>query len=367
MSISYALIHPDAKVLEQATTELRNVLVDFDGIYDVRDSIGMGKRRFDIVLNETGYAAGLNAASVAGQLRNTFYGTEAQRIQRGREEVLVMVRYPSDHRASYADLLNERIYRPDGSQVLLSSIADITESHSFANKLRIDGRNASTITAYFDHTVLSPDAISEEVERNTLPAILDLYPELQVQKHGITRDVERIYSKLFWVVPIIILVIYCLISSLLRSFVQPLLALAGIPMAFVGSVVGHLILGYEFSNVSLFGLVAVSGVVVNDTILLLSQYNQIRRERVGFPAIAAISAATQMRARAILLTSLTTVVGLLPLLFSKSEAIQFLLPLVVSLAFGLIFAAIGLLFFLPSVLMIVELTRSRFNGKESMV
>ena len=365
MSLSYALIHPDAKVLEEATTELRNVLIGLDGIYDVRDSMGMGKRRFDIVLNKTGYAAGLNAASVASQLRNTFHGTEAQRIQRGREEVLVMVRYPSDRRGSYADLLNERIYRPDGSQVPLSTIADITESQSFVNQLRIDGRNASTITAYLDLAALSSEAIRKEVERNILPDILDLYPGLQVQKHGMTRDVERIYSKLFWIIPIVVLVIYCLVASLLRSFIQPLLALAGIPMAFVGSVIGHLILGYEFSNTSLFGLVAVSGVVVNDTILLLNQYNQIRRERVDVPAIAAISAAAQMRARAILLTSFTTVIGLLPLLFDKSEIIQFLLPLVVSLAFGVIFAGIGLLFFLPSVLMVVELIRSRLGGRES--
>lgn len=361
-NLSYALIHPDHEVLRDAAGTFTNQLLQFEGIYDVRNSIEKGKRRFDLTLNETGLSSGLTARSVAGQLRGAFHGAEAQRIQRGREEIKVMVRYPDDRRGSYEELLNERIYRPGGAQVPLYTVADLTEVDTISNRLRIDHHSAVVVTALFDITILNSAQIIEEVETELLPQILTKYPEIEIQKHDITRNVEEVNNTLAFTFIIAILVIYCLIGSFLRSFIQPLLALAGIPMAFVGAVIGHWLLGYELTNTSFFGLIAVSGVVVNDTILVMNRYNTIRVEQEDFPAIAAISAATQQRARAILLTSVTTVMGLLPLLFSQDESIQFLIPLIVSLAFGLIFAGIGLLIFLPAILMVVELAKDRVSS-----
>ena len=363
-ALSYALIHPDPGVLADAAGELREALARLDGVGRVSDSIQRGKRRFDVRLNDAGHAAGLTPASVATQLRNGFYGAEAQRIQRGREEVLVMVRYPENRRTSYAELLNERISLPASrEQVPLYTVAEITETRSIANRLRIDGRSAVVVTADYDGARLFAGDLAESVKERILPGLESRYPEIQIRSHGVNRDMERIADILALSIPVALLVMYCLIASFLRSFVQPLLALAGIPMAFVGAVVGHLVLGYEFSTTSIFGLIAVSGVIVNDTILLMYRYNQMVRDS-DIPEIAAISAATRQRARAILLTSVTTLLGLLPILFSGDEAIRFLIPLVVSIAFGLVFAGIGLLFFLPSVIMMVELAKGRLGRRQ---
>ena len=365
-NLSYALMHPDPQVLAEATGELREALARLDGASQVNDSVERGKRRFDVRLNAAGHAAGLTAASVATQLRNGFYGAEAQRIQRGREEILVMVRYPQDRRSSYAELLNERINLPASrEQVPLYTVAEITETRSVANRLRIDGRSAAVVSAENDATRLLAGDLADVVDERILPGLQSRYPELRIRQHGVVREMDRLTGILALSVPIALLVMYCLIASFLRSLVQPLLALAGIPMAFVGAVAGHWVLGYQFSTTSVFGLLAVSGVVVNDTILLMYRYNQMVREQ-DLPEIAAISAATRQRARAILLTSLTTLLGLLPILFSGDEAIQFLIPLVVSIAFGLVFAGIGLLFFLPSVIMTVELAKG-WLGRRRLV
>lgn len=361
-SLSLALIHPDTEVLYEAAAWLADTWSRAPGVASVQDSLESGSRRLEVSLNSTGHAAGLTPAIVATQLRDAFYGAEAQRIQRGREEVLVMVRYPDERRTSYAELQNERISLPASrEQVPLYTVAEIRETRTLASRLRIDGRAAAVVTASLNMDAAPAGDLAEASEPELIRTLEDRYPGLQVRKHGGSRDIEKVVMTLVASVPIALLVIYCLIASFLRSFVQPLLVLAGIPIAFVGSVTGHWMLGYELTITSLFGLVAVSGVVVNDTILLMHRYNAIRAELPAIPEVAAISAATRQRARAILLTTFTTVIGLLPILFSNAEAIQFLIPLVVSLVFGLIFAGVGLLFLLPSVLMIVELAKSRLR------
>ncbi|MCY3605201.1 MAG: efflux RND transporter permease subunit [Gammaproteobacteria bacterium] len=359
--VSYALIHPDYEVLRNAVSDVRDAWLGLSGVLDVDDSMDADSRRMDVKLNDTGHAAGLSAAAVATQLRNAFYGAEAQRIQRGREEILVMVRYPENRRASYAELQNERINLPSsGLRVPLYTVAEILETETPSVRVRIDGRNAAVVTASLDVNASLSGNVAEQSDSEIWPTLRSRYPDLQIRGHGVSRALQEVYDTLLISMLVAVVFIYCLIASFLRSFIQPLLALAGVPMAFVGAVAGHWILGYELTVTSLFGLIAVSGVVVNDTILLLHRYNLIRRQG-EIPEIAAISAATRQRARAILLTSITTVVGLLPILFSDSEIIQFLIPLVVSLAFGLIFAGIGLLFFLPSVLMMTELAKVRLN------
>ncbi len=359
--LSYALIHSDQEVLRNAVAEIRSAWAELRGVLSLEDSLSANNRRMDVRLNDAGHAAGLSPAAVATQLRNAFYGAEAQRIQRGREEVLVMVRYPEDRRASFAELRNERINLPDTRrQVPLYTVAEIVESENPSSRLRIDGRNAAIATANLDIDASLSGEVAERTEAEILPTLQSRYPGLQIRTHGMFRELQKVSDSLLISVPIASFFIYCLIASFLRSFIQPMLALAGVPMAFVGAVAGHWILGYELTITSIFGLIAVSGVIVNDTILLMHRYNLILRQG-EIPEIAAISAAAKQRARAIVLTSLTTVVGLLPILFSDAETIQFLIPLVVSLTFGLIFAGFGLLFFLPSVLMMTELAKIRLN------
>ena len=200
--------------------------------------------------------------------------------------------------------------------------------------------------------------VNAEIEANALPALLARYPGLEIREHGVTRDSTRMLSTLAWSFALALLVVYGLLASQLRSFGQPLLALAGLPMAAVGAIVGHLVLGYDLTNMSLFGIVAVSGVVVNDTLILLDRYNRIRSDDPTIPQVAAISAAARHRARAIVLTTVTTVVGLLPMLYDKSEEVQTLVPMVISLGAGLVFASLGVLFLVPAVLLIGELAVS---------
>lgn len=354
--LSFALTHVDPEIAQQAADHFQGKLERIDGVTKVTNSTTLGKRNFEVVLNDNGHASGLTAAGVATQLKNSFYGAEAQRIQRGREELLVMVRYPEDRRTRYAELMNELVFLPNGrEQVPLYAVAELKETNTLADHMRIDARSAIVVNADLARAGavnISASGLVDEL----LPDLQRLYPGTHLALHGQSKDTARAISTLLISIPIGLLILYVLLSSFLRSFIQPLLALAGIPMAFVGAVVGHFVLGYEFSFASILGFIAVSGVVVSDTILLLHRFNQIMADSQT-PAIAAITAATRQRARAVLLTSVTTALSLTPMLFSGSEAIQFLTPMVVSIVFGLVFSGIGLLFFLPSVTMIAELTK----------
>ena len=357
-TVSYLLIHDDAQVLARAISELRDAYAAIDGMTEIEDSLAPGKRRFDIQLTDAGTAAGLTAARVADHLRNAFFGAEAQRIQRGRDEVRVVVRYPGERRGSFGDLLDERIALPSGGAAPLATVARIVETQDAEKLERVDGRRAATITGWFDPTVASAAAINAALRENILPDLLARYPGLQVHEDGETRENSAMLATLAWSFAIALLIVYGLLASQLRSFGQPLLALAAMPMAVVGAILGHLVLGYDLANTSLFGIVAVSGVVVNDTLLLLDRYNRIRGEDPHLPAIAAISGPARHRARAIVLTSVTTVVGLLPLIYDKSEALTYMVPMVISLGAGLVFASMGVLFLVPAVVIIGEMVGS---------
>ena len=359
--VSYLLSHDDEQVLAKAVAEMEAAASAVEAIYDVQNSARPGKRRYDVQLTDAGVAAGLTASSVANQLRNAFFGTEVQRIQRGREEIRVMVRYPPERRRSLGDLLDERVALP-GGDAPLATVAKIAETQDYASLLRIDGRRAVTVTAWFDPEQGRPPQINAELRAKALPTLHNRYPELRIQEHGATRDASAMLSTLAWSFTLALIVVYGLLAAQLRSFGLPLLALAGVPMAAVGAVAGHLVLGYELTNMSLFGIVAVAGVAVNDTLILLDRYNRIRAEDLDMPAIAAIAAAARHRARAIVLTTITTVVGLMPMLYDKSELIEFLVPMVISLGAGLVFSSLGVLFLVPAVVIIGEmLASSSFN------
>ena len=360
-TVSYLLSHDDEQMLTQAVADLERAASAVEAVYDVQNSARLGKRRYDVQLTEAGIAAGLTASSVATQLRNAFFGAEVQRIQRGREEIKVMVRYPPERRRSPSDLLDERVALP-GRDAPLSTVAKIAETQDYTSLLRVDGRRAVTVTAWFDPEQGPAPRINAALQADALPTLRSRYPELRIEEHGLTRDASAMLSTLAWSFTLALIVVYGLLATQLRSFGLPLLALAGVPMAAVGAVVGHLVLGYEFTNMSVFGIVAIAGVAVNDTLILLDRYNRIRAEDADLPAIAAVAAAARHRARAIVLTTITTVMGLLPMLYDKSETLQFLVPMVISLGAGLVFSSLGVLFLVPAVVIISEmLASSSFN------
>ena len=361
-SVSYTLTHDDMEVVARAVDDLRDAALDIEAMREVHDTLAPGARRYDLQLNDAGFMAGLTPRRLANQLRDAFFGAEAQRIQRGPDEVRVVVRYPAERRRSLRDLLDERISLGERKEVPLSTVARITETQDYATLTRLDGRRAATVTAFYDPEVETGLRVRRAVSREILPALAERHPGLGIEAAGSTRQSSRTAGTLAWTFPLAMLAVFGLLAAQMRSLAQPFLALAGLPMAGVGAVLGHFVLGYELNYVSLFGLVAVSGVVVNDTLILMDRYNEMRRKNPDFPVIAAISAAARDRARPIVITSATTIVGLLPLLYDKSEIVQFTVPMVISLTAGLAFASIGLLFFIPAVLIVAEMLKLDSGG-----
>ena len=352
--VAYALEHDDTQTLREAVRDLRGFLETVPGVYQISDSLSLGKRHFEVELTPAGKAAGLTLASLGAQLRSNFHGAVVQRVQRGREEIKVMVRYPTERRRSLRELSTERIRRPGGGEVPLSAVVRLTEPRELANRLRIDGRQAALVEARADAATITPLQARRNVEREFMPGLIAQYPGLRIDDHGAARNEREVRETLRVLVPLVLIAMYALMAGFLRSYWKPLVAVAGIPIAFAGAVFSHWILGGDLTVVSIFGVIAVAGVVVNDGLVLLDRYNAIRREGEAIPAIAAASAAARNRFRAVFLTSLTTVLGLSPLLYERSEELRFLVPFVVSMLGGLVLASIFTLFFLPALVMIVD-------------
>ena len=364
-TVAYAVKHHDAKTLVDAATELRSFMSGMSGIYEISDSLSLGKRHFEIRLTPAGKAAGLTPTSLGKQLRANFNGAVVQRIQRGHDEVKVMVRYPTERRRSLSELANERIIRPAVggpggpgagayTEVPLSTVARLTEKRGLATLTRIDGKQAAIVNGRADTATITPLQARRQIGEEIIPDLLERYPGLKIEIHGAARDTRAILKTLGLTVPLALLAMYALMAAFLRSYWKPLVAVVGIPIAFAGAVLGHWILGWDFTAMSLFGVIGVAGVIVNDALVLMDRYNTIRRDNDAIPAIAAVSAATRHRFRAVLLTSLTTVLGLSPLLYERSDELLFLVPLVVSMLGGLVLSGLFILFILPTLVMLAE-------------
>ncbi len=353
-SVSYSLKHDDMETLRAAASELRSGMAAVPGIYGISDDLALGKRHFEVALTPAGEAAGLTPALIGRQLRANFHGVEVQRIQRGREEVKVVVRYPAERRRSLSELASERIHRPGGGEVPLSLVARITEKREPATLTRIDGKRAARVNARADTAVITPLRARGEIREHVIPVLLANYPGLSVEVEAGARDEGDMLETLSVLVPIVLIAIYALIAAFLRSYWKPIIAVAGIPIAFAGAVVSHWVLGWDLTTMSFFGMIAVGGVVVNDALVLLDRYNRIRRESAMIPAIAAAAAATRQRFRAVFLTTLTTLLGLSPLLYERGDDLIGFVPFVVSMVGGLTFSTLSILFVLPALVMIVE-------------
>ena len=352
--VAYALLHDDPETLRNAARELGAYLDTVPGLYARSDSLSPGKRHFEIRLTPEGEAAGLTPAMIGTQLRSNFHGLTVQRIQRGRDEIDVVVRYPAERRRSLRELASERIVGPDGQEIPLSTVARVVERRELATLMRIDGKQAAQVNAHVDFSRTTAIQARRAVAENFLPGLLAKYPGLSVARDAGARDERALLKTLGVLVPIVLILMYGLMAAFLRSYWKPLVIVVGVPISCAGAVFGHWVLGWDLTAVSLFGMIGVAGVIVNDALVLLDRYNTIRREREAVPAIAAASAATRDRFRAVFLTSLTTVLGLSPLLYERSDELLFLVPFVVSMLSGLIAAGAFTLFILPALVMLVE-------------
>jgi multidrug efflux pump subunit AcrB len=268
------------------------------------------------------------------------------------------VRYPEEQRQSLRELANERIFRPGGvGEIPLSTAANLVERRELSTLTSIDGQQTARVTGEADASVVTPLQARRQVNQNLIPDLLAMYPGLVVEPDGSAREERTMLDTLRVLVPLVMIAMYVLIAAFLRSYWKPLIAVVGVPIAFAGSVFVHWILGWDYGFLSLFGLIGVAGVIVNDALVLMDRYNTLRRENEMLPAIAAASAATRHRFRAVFLTSLTTVLALAPLLYERSDVLMFLVPFVVSMLGGLIFSGLFILFLLPSLVMIAEAGR----------
>ncbi len=346
--IDLNLAHVDEAQLVSAAAALVEALRNIDGVSDIESTAEPGKRQIEFDLNAAGTAAGLTASDLARQLRNGFFGEEVQRFQRGREEVRVMVRYPESDRRSIEELARMQIPLPGGEEVPLVTVAIVKEARADASIQRINGLRMVSVTADVDEAITTPNEVQALLQETVLAELATNYTNLQIEVDGQARSQAEELQAMISNFGVAVLAIYVLLASILRSYIQPFIILAVIPFGFTGAVLGHLLLGYDLTFLSLFGVVALSGVVINDSIVLIDYYNRLRLD--GIDKATSIVEAIRRRFRPILLTTLTTVIGLLPMITETSMQAQFLIPMAVSLAFGIIMACIVILALVPALL-----------------
>jgi multidrug efflux pump subunit AcrB len=362
-ALSIELSHRDLPVLEAASTELANALRYFPKIKDIDDGFSPGKQQIDFTVRPEGRSLGLSAQEVANQIRNSFYGAEVLRQQRGRNELKVMVRLPENERISEYNLEELMLRTPSGSEVPLREVVNIERGRAYTTIDRRNGRRVVTVTADVDPPS-EASQISDSLKADTLPALISNYTGLRYGFEGRQADMTESMRSLFLGLILAMLAVYALLAIPFRSYIQPVIIMVSIPFGIVGAVLGHLLMGYSLSIMSLFGIVALTGVVVNDSLVLIDFTN--RRRQKGDPAKAAVLSAAVNRFRPILLTSLTTFGGLTPLILETSLQARFMIPMAISLGFGVLFATLITLILVPSFYLAIEDLR-QLAGTRDMV
>jgi len=360
--INIRLTGHDLDQLQAAATEIKARLAEYPGAFDISDSFREGKQEIKLAIKPEAELLGLKLADLARQVRQAFYGEEAQRIQRGRDDVRIMVRYPEDERRSLGDLENMRIRMPDGTEVPFSKVAIVDLGRGYAAIKRVDRRRAVNVTADVDLAQATPGEIIDDLQSRVLPEVLLKHPGINYTFEGQQAEQRDTIGGLIRGFALALLLIFALLAIPLRSYVQPLLIMSAIPFGVVGAVWGHALMGMNLTIMSMFGLVALSGVVINDSLVMVDFIN--RHSKNAADLAKAIRLAGVARFRPILLTSITTFAGLSPLMLEKSMQAKFLIPMAVSLAFGVIFATTITLILVPSGYMILEDIRARiFRGR----
>ncbi|MEI8625535.1 efflux RND transporter permease subunit [Pseudoalteromonas sp. B137] len=342
-------------ILQDVADHIKTRLSTYPTVFDIADSMSDGKEELQIELTQQGLALGLNRVNVAGQVRNSFFGSQVQRIQRGRDDVRVMVRLPIDERRSVADLQNILINTPAGGSVPLSHVATLTAGQSPSTINRIDRYRTLNVTADIEKNNTNMTILQADLTEY-LDELMQQYPGVDYKLEGEAKEQRESFGSLAWALVFVFFIIYALLAIPLKSYLQPIIVMSVIPFGMIGAVVGHWIMGMDLTIMSLLGMLALTGVVVNDSLVLVDFINKKRSE--GGKLLDAVKIAGASRFRPVMLTSLTTFIGLMPLLFEKATQAQFLIPMAVSLGFGIIFATFITLLLVPINYMMME----RFQG-----
>jgi multidrug efflux pump subunit AcrB len=366
--IDVQIASPDVDQLQSAAERLKRKLAEFPGVFDVADNFRAGKQEIKLALLPSAEPLGLSLEDLSSQVRQAFYGEEAQRIQRGRDDVRVMVRYPRHQRRSLEDLENLRIRTPDGGEVPFYAVARAERGRGYATIRRADRQRVINVTANVDETVANANEILTAIEGEFLPQLMADFPGLTYDLEGEQREQRKSTASLVSNGTLALVLIYALLAVPLRSYGQPIIIMAVIPFGLVGAIIGHLLMRpitpavHSLSMMSVFGVVALSGVVVNASLVLVHYVNQKRAD--GEPLTEAVRDAGVARFRPIVLTSLTTFAGLTPLLLERSVSAQFLIPMATSLGFGVLFASSISLFLVPSLYVVLEDLKGLFGRGE---
>jgi len=356
-AISIQLIGANIDQVGRAAFEIEQRIRQYQGVYDVRNSYERGRPEIKLNIRPEAESLGLTLQDLAQQVRAGFYGTEVQRVQRGQDEVKVMVRFPKDERDSVGYLDNMRIRTPGGGRVPFHAVAEIELTESPLLIQRFDRERAARITAEVDKERYEPEKILGDILSKELPDVLSKFPGVRSRLSGASQQAREAQGELAKGAMLSLFMIFALIAIPLRSYTQPLIIMSVIPFGFIGAMVGHWILGIPVSMPSFFGVIALSGVVVNDSLILVDFVNKERQ--AGVPLAQAVIDGSKVRFRPILLTSLTTFLGLAPItLLETSLQAQLLIPMAASLAFGIVFATIITLILIPSLYLLLDDAKS---------
>ncbi|MCW9012244.1 MAG: efflux RND transporter permease subunit [Gammaproteobacteria bacterium] len=359
--VNIELTGSDMDRLARAADGLKLRLNEYPGLYDIQDSHEAGKREVQLRLKPAAKNLGLNTQLLARQIRQAFYGEEIQRIQRGRDDVRVFVRYPEQQRRSLYFLESMFIRLTNGVEIPLSEVADVEYGFGPSEIKRIDRKRIIEVSARVDESKAVAKQIMEDLESSFLDSIQRLYPGISWGKAGKQKDQEDLITAMINGFILALMGIYILMAIPFRSYFQPLIVMSAIPFGLIGAVIGHLILGLDISLLSLSGMIAVAGVVVNDNLVLVDYIN--RNRNAGRTVAKAIRDAGAARFRPIILTSITTFAGLTPLMLERSVQAQFLIPMAVSLAFGVMFATVVSLVLVPASYYILEDVRKALSPR----
>lgn len=364
-ALGFKLIHRDMDTLKKAAGELETELRNYNGIYDIRNAASAVRDEISLSIKPSAEAMGLSLSDLGRQVRHAFYGAEAQRIQRGTNEVKVMVRYPAQERTSISDLENMYIRGQDNNEIPFSAVADIDVAPGYSKTTRINGERAIKVSSEVNKTIAEPSAISKHIIDNFIPQLQQRYPGLEYKLDGESEESAKLIISLFGGFGLALLGVYALLAIPLKSYLQPLIIMGVIPFGIIGAMVGHMVVDIPFDMMSFFGIIALSGVVVNDSLIMVDFVNKSVAE--GKNKFDAIIHSGSRRFRAILLTSLTTFFGLLPMLLETSVQAQHVVPMAVSLGFGIMFATVITLLLIPCLYIVLDDLERFFSKSDSSV
>ncbi len=351
LPIDLRVSHRDKSTLDKAGERIAEELRNYQGVLDIDDGSRMGKEQLDLELTPAGIALGLTEMNVARQVRSAFFGSEALRQQRGRDEVRVYVRRPLADRKSEFDIESLMIRTPSGGDIPLRVAANISRGRSYTSISREASRRVINVTADVEASV-SAGTVLEGLQNDVMPLVMADFPGLSWEKAGSQQEQAETLEALGVGMGIAMLIIFALLAVAFRSYIQPIVIMVAIPFGLVGAIVGHIVLGYGLSVISMMGLIALTGVVVNDSLVLIDSVNTYRAE--GYSAHQSVVLGGARRFRPILLTSLTTFFGLAPMILETSVQARFLVPMAISLGFGILFVTAIALVIVPTAYMVVD-------------